>query len=195
MTSKVYSFLLYHICGMRSFGSISGYRLLGSYSSAALSLESPRAATHALHALDGSVMLMHPVAATLLSEFPDDEHLSGTAQVGKCVPGGGWGGGQKARLTSRRGLRNKDRRPLLVHMHAGACDAHHGARHGVLGSHAHAVPGAAGAAATRALTHDEAHAPAVLHGSQLRLKFWALAHVHVFCVCRAAPGSICCFGR
>jgi hypothetical protein len=65
----------------RRFGSISSYRLLGSYGAAALSLESPHAASSALRSLHGATMLMRPLSATLLSDFPDDEHLSAGAQA------------------------------------------------------------------------------------------------------------------
>ncbi len=57
-----------------------GWRLLGPYGGLALSLDSAQAASAASAALNGHTMLMQPLSASLLSYFPDNEHLSGLAQ-------------------------------------------------------------------------------------------------------------------
>ena len=62
------------------YGGISAWRVLGPCSALALTLESAEQASAAAVGLDGTTLLMRPLAAYFLDEFPNNEQLAGHVQ-------------------------------------------------------------------------------------------------------------------
>ena len=62
------------------YGSIMAWRLIGTCSALAVTLDSIPAASAAVRGLQGTTLIMRPLEAFHLNDFPDNEQLAGQAQ-------------------------------------------------------------------------------------------------------------------
>jgi hypothetical protein len=72
------------------YGSIVAWRLIGSCSALAVTLDTIPAVSAAVRGLAGATLIMRPLEAFFLDEFPNNEQLAGRIQrvVGRMIGSG-----------------------------------------------------------------------------------------------------------